>query len=305
MKRRHITLVRSASAHLPEIDAYQDVLSAYYDVSVVDEAELKSAGPFDILWLFMDCNAHDMEQSGLCTIIDRSPPGDFPISKTESKKGLNGIPDLRVFLTPEIEQKFAFRDQVPSVCLDMGVPSFMLQRSHPGAETEYDFCYIGSISRLRGIPEMLEAFVKSTHAQKKLILVGHAEADIVKRYASENVIFAGAVAQTEVKSYIESSGCCICKIPEGYPYDFQTPTKLLEYAALGKRILANTSACNQKAAHKYGIDVTWCSDRIFDTAFDLMSIPENRSFDPHTVSWSNVIHKSGVFEKLDEILRHG
>lgn len=304
MKRREITFVRSARAQLPEIEAYQEVFSSSFNVKVIEKPELKTTKNFDILWLFM--GVHHSRYAARHVVHDyRSlSTGKFPQIKDRIKKVTSATPDLRVFLSTEIEQKFGFRDKVPSACIDMGVPSFMLQRSEAKPETDYDFCYVGSISRLRGIPEMLQSFIQSPFQKKKLLLVGHAEPEIIERFASENVIFSGVVSQQEVKTFIESSACCICKIPAGYPYDFQTPTKLLEYAALGKKIIANTSPCNQKAALKHEIEVNWCSDLIFDTPFDLDQSSENHSFDPNSVSWDQIIRSSGVMEKLERVLRN-
>jgi len=304
MDRREITLVRSARAHLPEIEAYREVLASVYDVKVIEESALKTHGNLDILWLFM--GIHRSRYGARVVVHDyRSlSTGKFPRIKDRIKKVTSAKPDLRVFLTPEIELKYGFRDQIPSACIDMGVPSFMLQRTESKVVGDFDFCYVGSISRLRGIPEMLESFIHSPYKKKKLLLVGHAEPEIIERFASENVIFSGVVSQQEVKTFIESSACCICKIPAGYPYDFQTPTKLLEYAALGKKIIANTSPCNQKAALKHEIEVNWCSDLIFDTPFDLDQSSENHSFDPNSVSWDQIIRSSGVMEKLEQVLRN-
>jgi hypothetical protein len=83
----------------------------------------------------------------------------------------------------------------------------------------------------------------------------------------------------------------------------QTPTKLLEYAALGKRIICNDSPSNLVAAAAFGIQCKVTGPDVFSSICDFHgdTVPLN---DPSTLvhlRWKNVIAASGVDRYLRRV----
>lgn len=107
------------------------------------------------------------------------------------------------------------------------------------------FVYVGSISKLRGLSVLLEAFATLREKRAKLIFVGEGD-DLknLKKLANElgihdNVLFTGRVPYEAVPNYINASDVGVSIIRPLKCYHVASPCKLFEYMLIGKPVLAN------------------------------------------------------------------
>lgn len=107
--------------------------------------------------------------------------------------------------------------------------------------------YVGVISKMRQIDLVIYAFsiIKQHNNAAKLLIVGtgddkcRLEELAVKLQVSEEVIFTDQVPYFHVPNYIAAADICLSPIPPLPIYKVSSPTKLFEYMAMGKPIVAN------------------------------------------------------------------
>jgi glycosyltransferase involved in cell wall biosynthesis len=112
--------------------------------------------------------------------------------------------------------------------------------------------YLGAIDSTRNIPFLLDA-IESLKVEKKfsyvtLVIVGGSENlntikllenEISQRGLSEVVRFTGHLERSAAWREILNCEVCISYIPRNVSFDLSSPTKLVEYLALGKKVVAN------------------------------------------------------------------
>jgi glycosyltransferase involved in cell wall biosynthesis len=113
------------------------------------------------------------------------------------------------------------------------------------------FLYLGSLSRSRYIDFLLRVLVKARAGmpEVKLYLVGQAvdaEDDVfLKQEArrlgiADSVIFVGQLPQAQALQYVQDTDVCVSPLYPTPVFNVATPTKLVEYMAMGKPVVANT-----------------------------------------------------------------
>jgi glycosyltransferase involved in cell wall biosynthesis len=211
---------------------------------------------------------------------------------------LNYKPSLRIYQNADIKRALGFADDVPELFLPMGVPDDIARhRRPPGAPAPTDdFCYMGSMLAERRMELMVDSFLKRFGTSRRLTLFGSAPPELTARYkANANVVFPGMVPQNELFALLQNFACAVCYFPNHYPHVLQTPTKLLEYAALGMRVIANEQPQNRLSSRQYGITCHWGpADDMFAHAPDAFTWPDNAALDPTPLLWRSVIGNSGA-----------
>ncbi|MGF9764228.1 hypothetical protein AAII07_54915 [Microvirga sp. 0TCS3.31] len=222
------------------------------------------------------------------------------------KARFNHRPDLRIYQNESIKRALSINDGAPEVFLPMGVPDFILRyrQAEPSADqSRSEFCYIGAMLPERRIDTMIDSFLARYGSTKVLALYGQPEPDLVNRYQKNtNVRFAGTLPQSELFPILSSYSAAVCYFPNHYPHVLQTPTKLLEYAALGMRIIANEQPQSRISAEQYGIRCHWGpADDMFKNAPGELDWADNASLRPEPMLWSSVIRASGIEVVLDRL----
>jgi glycosyltransferase involved in cell wall biosynthesis len=236
--------------------------------------------------------------------------------KDRVKRVLNVRPDLRIFQNERMRDAMAFRDGVRSLLLPMGVPDWIFEPADADADTVATaktasgrFCYIGEMSRERGFHKVLAAYRDSQRDEADtLVLVGNPEPEIRAAFAdTPGIRFVGRVPQRDALRIVRDSEYAVCFFPYHRPHCFQTPTKLLEYASLGKKIVCNDAPSNVRTAHELGIQCHVTGATIFDELFPLSRIRAT-SPDPaamKSLEWGRVIERSGVLAYIDAVAGRG
>ncbi|OPZ73617.1 MAG: hypothetical protein BWY82_01084 [Verrucomicrobia bacterium ADurb.Bin474] len=150
---------------------------------------------------------------------------------------------------------------------------------------------------------MLDAYLSSDCSCNPLLMIGRVEPWILSRYGAQSSIeFAGAMSQLELFQKVEKCRYGICHLPLRRPYCYQTPTKLLEYAALHRGILANEHPSARSTAERLGIHVNWLANDVFSGADPDSWHSGNPSFDSRSIGWTRVIGESGIEHRIASIL---
>jgi len=303
---RHILLVHQGKASLPELSAYRDYFTARSyrcEAITADRLDPHQSLPNTILWLFMGLYRRRYGAEFVVHDYRSLSTGRWPRAKDRLKRMLNDRPDLRVFLNTGVRDAMGFHDGVPSLLLDMGIPEG-LQAYRTPLPAEYDFVYVGDISRERESQQMIERFLERYGTRRSLLLVGPCEEEIRAQFESyPNLHFTGRIPQEEVFARVQRANVALCFIPDRYPYRLQTPTKLLEYAALGKRIIANDLASTKETAERLGIRLRLMTGYEFPPEAELAALEENRGLDPEDLSWESVIAGAEMERYLPEPLK--
>lgn len=114
--------------------------------------------------------------------------------------------------------------------------------------------YIGSLDKLRKLEIILEAFkiVLKSNSNVKLLVVGdgddrdHLEELARKMNLCKNIIFTGHLSYYEIPQILASIDICLSPISPDPIYLLSSPTKLFEYMAMGKPVIANYEIPEQK-----------------------------------------------------------
>ena len=292
-----IILIHSGKANLPEIDAYKTYFTnrGYkIETKYIDEVSNKGNYGDKILWFFMGFYPRKFNAKYIIHDYRSLSVGKFSRLKNFLKKHFQQKPDLRVFLNKNVYRELGFTDDVPALFLDMGVPGFVFEFKNSN-DFEYDFIYVGDVSFERRIDLLIENFISSFREKKKLLIVGSYEKGIKDKYKDhKNIIFTGKVTQKEVFQYVRKTDICLSFTPDKYPHYFQTPTKLLEYAALGKKIIMSNIASNVETSKKFGINAYISDDFKFPCETELTSINGNEHIDYRDFLWEKQISTSGI-----------
>jgi glycosyltransferase involved in cell wall biosynthesis len=299
-----ILFIRSERAYLPEIDAYieyfnkTDGFRAYDSLKLKGEYQLKD---FDVIWEFKGFGGIKVKDQILVHEYASLSVGAFPRVKNLLKSKLNPKPHLRIFLNEDVKAGFFFRDNVRYCFRDMGIHRKFLQARN--STKEYDFVYIGSISKERKIDRLLAKF--TTRNNGKLCLIGEVGDDIYKAYKNNrDIIFTGKVPYSEVPEIASKGVYGINYVPNKYPYNIQTSTKLLEYLALGLKVITTDYKWVRKFEEKYGCSFYKLDERNFD--IDINEVNKYEFISKLNIEdflWDNVIEKSGIIRELQALIR--
>lgn len=303
MRLERIVFVHDGKANYPSIAANRVLFAPYFEVveATFDEAKADPEIGRSIAWHMMGfyrtrlpaaLTVHDYKSLSL---------GRFSRVKDWIKRFGNAVPDVRIVKEPMLKI-YGFDETVPYVLQDIGVNDDLRLHLNPKTAKEYAFCYVGAMTYERKFDAVLRAFLASAEKDKRFVLVGEAEAGLKDEFAAHpNLIFTGRVSQAEVYRYVQASEVSVCYFPTHYPHSIQTPTKLLEAAALGARILINDQPMNRALAARYGMAVVVGKPgNLFAGLPPLPAWGDNRGVDSAPLYWSHMVKDSGIAGVLDK-----
>lgn len=215
------------------------------------------------------------------------------------KRAFNAVPHLRIYQNGEIRDALGFRKDAGHVLLPMGVPSWMFDLRWREDASEYDFGYVGVITEERGFREALRSFTTAYGGSRTWLLIGPAEPSLLEEFgAAPGLKFTGALPQRKAIELLLKARCGVALFPAHPPHCWQTPTKLLEYAALGMPVLANDSPMNEKTIEQHGIEATVRSGDLFDDTVDPSHMQANKGADFRHLDFERIIGGSGVADAI-------
>lgn len=303
--RPEMLFVHEKKAAYPELVAYRRYFEGRFEVREISPSESKILRPTGatVVWRIMGVHRHSVNADFLVHDYRSLSTPPFSCFKDRVKKFVNVKPNLRIFQNKAMESAMRFNDNVPSVLLPMGVPDSLISKNIEAVPCKWDYVYIGEINRDRGMHNVLRSFSVNMSGRKKLVLVGNYEKAIYNEFSSiPGVDFTGRLSQEDALNVVRESEVAVCQFPNHWPHNIQTPTKLLEYASLGKRIVANKSASVEAACSELGIHVHYAGSDFFRDLPDPEEIKDNTHFDSRSIGWTNTIKNSGIDQHFDKIL---
>lgn len=295
-----ILFVRTDRVYLPEVQAYKAWLARHRPGVEVFESTQdtggRSVGDFDVVWHFMGLDAAGR---GRFVVHEYNSLSTAPFARVKNmvKRAVNARPDRRVFLSPAVRDGFGFRDGVGAALRDMGVdPQFF---AAAGENTkEWDFILAGGLNRGPAIARALDLFTGPLR-EMSVVLVGDAPDNLAARYRGrENIVFHGRAAYADVPGLMARARYGLNIMPDRYPFNVQTATKVLEYCAAGLPVVSTDYRWARRFERETGA-------RFFklEAGFSGVSPAAIRGFDfavppmAH-LSWERVIGDSGIFSFL-------
>ncbi|MDE1005113.1 MAG: glycosyltransferase [Paraburkholderia fungorum] len=305
-----VFILHPGKANYPEISAYTAFLGRHGFEVFDGDSDAFAQFPFKaecVLWCIMGFyRAHDAARFVIHDYRSLSL-GPLAWVKDGLKRSLNAKPNLRVFQNERMRDAMGFRDRIPSTLLPMGVPDWIFnlagaQHSVAQSLPAGRFCYIGEMSRERGFDKVLSAWRAAPRDPgDSFVLVGRPEPDLYEAFKdAPGLEFVGRVPQSDALGIVRRSDFAICYFPYHRPHRFQTPTKLLEYAALGKKIICNDAPSNVLACAELNIRSLVTGPAIFDGLPPAAQIVAEYN-DPRSLSgleWTSVIERSGVLSHI-------
>lgn len=297
-----ILFSRSDKAMLPGIEAYIEYFnnSDEFEVIVTNDSEkITDYNQFDVVW---ECKGFGGVKKGDYVLVheyNSLSTAPFPKTKNLLKVKLNTQPDMRVFLNKLVADEFRFKDDVPTFYRDIGIDPAAIALNHQ--DKEYDFVYLGAISKAREIDQLLRGFVES-NTGKSFVLIGDKNNDIYEEFKEvKNITFTGRVPFKEVAQIASKARYGINFIPDRYPFNLQTSTKLLEYMALDLNIISTNYKWVKEFEKETNSAFYYIDDQhpIFDIdEIEKFGFQNNAQFE--NLYWKNIIDNSGI---KDELLR--
>ena len=304
-----IRFIHEGKAAYPDVVAFRSFFDGVYQTIECGPDDVPTNGDSEpsVCWHIMGFYPRKLACS--LTIHDyRSlSVGRMRRLKDGAKRVLNADPDIRIFQNDEIRRALGFAEDARTYYLPMGVPPRFIASRAPVAEPGSDFVYIGSMLAERRCELMLDSFVRRFGNARSFDLYGQPNPELEARYAGQgNIRFHGLIAQDRLPTILNAARVGVCYFPLHYPHLLQTPTKLMEYGALGMRILANEHPQSRLTAAQYGLHCHWGETQdLFAGVPDTLDWADNRSIDAAPMAWPAVIAASGVPEAVERALGPG
>lgn len=233
---KKILFLHPGKANLPEISIYKKFFFRYHFVNCQDLSSY-SLSDFDLIWQFMGVDLHFRKSIPTIHEYASLSVGRGNRIKDLMKRWLNARPSMRIFLNSSIRDAYGFADGVPYCYRDMGVDRRFFEASD--SEIMYDFVYVGAMNSSRNFHNVLDFFVRNP--KHSILLIGKPSDDLYDAYKRyPNIIFAGTVSYQDVPRLAKQARYALNYIPNKYPYSLQTSTKLLEYVAMGMKVITTS-----------------------------------------------------------------
>ena len=295
-----IAFIHNGNAFMPEINAY----TRYFEkkginTGMIKPKELTKFGA-DIEWHFMGTDLTP-KKKGVIKIHEYTSASVPPFSKLKNrmKKIFVVKPDYRLFLNEYVEESLSFADKVPRGFRDMGI--LEIENGSRTKQEKYDFIYIGNMSGHRNISRLLECFASGNMKERSILLLGKDYESISGKFQHhKNIHFKGPVPYEQVPVYLATAKFGINFIPDVAPFNQQTSTKLLEYAAVLLPIITTKYSWVRAFEKNYGGNFFYLDNKLSNFTWEAINefqygFPQLESF-----AWDRQISNSGIWEFLQD-----
>ena len=291
-----IVFIHRSKAFLPELEAYVRYFDKLGIQSTVSDDQSRTIKA-DVEWYFMGIFP---KRYAAITIHEYASASVPPVAvlKDRVKRKINALPDFRIFINEFVRQKMGFNDGVPHGIRDMGVEIPLLP--YPVVAKEYDFIYTGSVARHRKLDLLFDCFTTGALRERSLLVLSNQYQSLADRLRSyQNIHFAGPVPHREVIHYLRKAAFGINYIINEPPFNYQTSTKLLEYAAAGLHIITNVYPWVKTFEQQTGGLFFKTDDSFSNFTWEQIINFHYERPDLTGWSWEEQIRKSGVVEFIN------
>lgn len=291
-----VYFVTDNKSYLPEIIAYSEYLDGLgitYQIVNDDFDFFELREPY-IKWVIMGFNRKKDENCYLVHEYLSLSTGKFTFLKNWVKILLSAKPDYQVFLNRYIKNVF-YRNKTDYSLRDMGIShSFYPYK----VKKEFDFVYCGSMGRNRNIREMFQLFKNGILKDFTLLVIGDVPEEIRANFPDGNIHYLGRIAYKNVPKVLCKAKCAINYIPDIYPFNLQTSTKLIEYLACDLPVISTKYSWVEEFSQKNNYPIRYIES--FDSSNEFEKfINENHTFpDMSKYLWVNIIEQSKVITSV-------
>lgn len=296
-----IAFVHSGPALLPEIRAYQQYFrEAGLECMEWEQHDLLQQQA-DIEWHFMGQHRQRLHPTSIL-IHEYASLSTPPLAgwKDQVKKRLNCRPDYRIFLNEFVKNQLNFTDDVPWGYRDMFYqgPLNPPKKDHP---VPYDFIYAGSLETSRKPEQLLNHFAKGGMHGHSLLVLSRDYARLQEKYAAFPTIrFAGPVEADQVWQYLCQARYAINFQPDRKPFNQQTSSKLLEYAACRIPIITTRYAWVEAFQQVYGGEYFYLDSKLANFTWEQVTACSYAFPDLSSWTFEAQFKKSGIAEFLHQ-----
>jgi glycosyltransferase involved in cell wall biosynthesis len=298
-----IVFIHPHKAFLPEIEAYRRFFEGHgLETSVARTGDNLKA---EVEWHFMGWDPVP-KKKGIIKIHEFASSSVAPMAnwKNLSKRWLASKPDYRIFLNDYVGCCFGFGDEIPFGYRDMGIAEEFFLFEQKQQEKNYDFVYAGSLSPDRKIEMLIRSFGRQELKNHSLLLIGREGGTLRKKFRQyHNVIFQGPVQHADIPDFLSQCSFALNYVPDMEPFNRQTSTKLLEYAAMGIPIITTDYPWVREFQKKWGGNYYFLDGGLNNFRFEQISQFPFSFPDMKDWAWENQIRGSGVLEYLKSCLR--
>ncbi|WP_337234229.1 hypothetical protein [Proteus terrae] len=290
--------------NLPEVAYYKSFLQkkgiiCKHNLKKIDMDNIYSYYEWHILGTHLKhhnrffCNITASKKTLIHEYASLSTGKYFFISKVKNfiKKTFNHTPDYYLFLNNTIKDNISKKniDHIKYEFRDMAVPEHWKKDNKTyDYDYDYDYAYVGSLSSERKITALLDNAILK---QKKILLIGEPPIELIERYKyNKNIFFEGKVKHDNVPNLLKKVKTCINYIPNEYPYNVQTSTKMLEYLFLEKDILST----------KYNWVINFLIEKKIEFEYlddDFIYI-EGKNQSSKIPTWNKILENSKIIKKI-------
>ena len=120
-------------------------------------------------------------------------------------------------------------------------------------ENEIIFSYIWTLNIERNLDIFIQAFIENIKVNNNIKLyiiwswTGEEKLkNISKKYIDKNIFFLWKIKHKKIPDYINSSDILVSYIPKVNYFEYQPPTKLIEYLACNKPVIATNTIAQEE-----------------------------------------------------------
>lgn len=295
-----LLFVRKPHVYLPEIQAYKDYLAENYPhVQIFETNNLKNKEHlyFDIIWHFM---GNDNFAKGRYVVHEYNSLSTQPFAylKNIIKRKTNAKPHQRVFLNRAVRRFFKFNDNIPNFCRDMGIDSSFFNVKL-NEDPDYDFVYTGGFNRGLITKQFLDYFSQNMK-NSTLLIVGDAPQKLQDHFKNnQNITFKGRVPYKEIPKLISNARFGLNIMPDVFPFNIQTATKVLEYAAIGLPIITTDYQWIRKFENRYEAKYFKLAPDMSNLSLDALNNYKFIKPNVSNLNWNEIIKKSNIFSFIN------
>jgi glycosyltransferase involved in cell wall biosynthesis len=170
----------------------------------------------------------------------------------------------------------------------MGIPDEDMPPLQDGiSNAEPLVLYLGTLARVRRLDMLIEAMdiLSAKRPDARLVFVGEGDSPADRAFLEEEVSrlglshcisFTGQLSRQEALAWVGRAAVCLSPFYPTFVLRSTSPTKLIEYMALGKAVVANDhpEQADVLAASGAGLCVPWSADEFAGAMLELLNDPE-------------------------------
>lgn len=292
----HVAIVLTGRAYLPEAFAYRRYLTERgHRARCVDEPG--AIGDADVAIAFSIRDQWAARRSGAKIVHEYHSlsTGRFKAAKHLVKRVLAPRPVGRIFLNTHVAARYGFHGGVPAIVRPMGIDAEFFDCA-TGGTPDVDIVYCGSLGR-RGV---LSTIAELAGRGFRLLVVGDVpEGTDLDVFIGLSVEFTGQLPREALPAALARARFGLNITPDAYPYNIQTSTKTIEYAAAGLGIISNRYRWIEDFAHERGAAILWL-DRL--TSPEALAGIAAAPVDVTDLLWSRILDDAGFEAFLQSML---